>query len=65
MTIGTNAVKAVLEAWANNFIEDVPAEHRGGQYLIEYNDLHQHLTNLSQGQLTEIMLEVDDELFGA
>lgn len=60
--IGTNAVNAVLKAWANNHVENVPAQHTSTDYLIRYDDLVEHLNNLSQDELSEILLDVEDEL---
>lgn len=59
MTISTGAVESVLMAWANNFVEDVPAIHKDGQYLIEYDTLVDHLNNLTHDDLTNIKLEVE------
>lgn len=61
MTISTTEVSQVLKTWANSFIEDVPAVHRNGEYLIEYHTLIEHLNNLEYDQLVAIMLEVREE----
>lgn len=61
MTISTTEVNQVLKTWANSFIEDVPAVHRGGEYFIEYHTLIEHLNNLEYDQLVEIMLEAREE----
>lgn len=58
--INTGQVQAVLTAWADNFVEDVPAVHTGGKYLIEYDALVEHLTNLDYDALVEIMLVAVD-----
>ena len=63
MAIGTSEIDAVLKAWANNFVEDVPAEHREGRYLIDYNILIEHLNNLQYDDLVEILLEVEENYF--
>lgn len=62
--INTNIVKHVLEGWADNFVEDVPAIHRDGQYLIEYDTLVEHLNNLSNDDLVNIMFEADARYAG-
>lgn len=58
--INTGQVNAVLTAWANNFVEDVPAVHTGGKYLIEYDTLVEHLTNLDYDALVNVMVEAED-----
>lgn len=63
MAIGTSEVDAVLKAWANEFVEDVPAIHKDGQYLIEYNTLIDHLSNLDYDTLVNIMLSVGANFF--
>ena len=63
MAIGTSEVDAVLKTWANEFVEDVPAIHKDGQYLIEYNTLIEHLSNLDYDTLVNIMLEVEANFF--
>lgn len=60
MAISTNEIDNVLKAWANNFVEDVPAIHKDGQYLIEYDTLVEHLNNLDYEALVNIMLEVEE-----
>ena len=62
MAIGTSEVNAVLRAWANSFVEDVPAIHRGEQYLIEYDTLVAHLNDLSYDDQVQIMLEAQEVL---
>lgn len=61
--MGTSEVDAVLKTWANEFVEDVPAIHKDGQYLIEYNTLIDHLSNLDYDTLVNIMLSVGDNFF--
>ena len=63
MALGTSEVDAVLKAWANNFVEDVPAIHKDGQYLIEYDTLVDHLNNLDYDALVNVMLEVEANYF--
>lgn len=63
MAMGTSEVDAVLKTWANEFVEDVPAIHKDGQYLIEYNTLIDHLNNLDYDTLVNIMLEVEANFF--
>lgn len=63
MAISTNEIDNVLKAWANNFIEDVPAIHKDGQYLIEYDTLVDHLNNLDYDSLVNVMLEVEANYF--
>lgn len=63
MAISTNEIDNVLKAWANNFVEDVPAIHKGGQYLIEYDTLVDHLNNLDYDALVNVMLEVEANYF--
>ena len=63
MAMGTSEVDAVLKTWANEFVEDVPAIHKDGQYLIEYNTLIEHLSNLDYDTLVNIMLEVEANFF--
>lgn len=63
-TINTNTIEHILQAWANNFVEDVPAIHRNGQYLIEYDTLVEHLNNLDYEALVNIMLEVEENYLG-
>lgn len=60
MAINTNQVDQVLKAWANNFVEDVPAVHKNGQYLIEYDTLIEHLNNLAYDDLVNIMIEAEE-----
>lgn len=62
--INTNVVKHVLEAWADNFVEDVPAIHTGGKYLIEYDTLVNHLKNLDYDDYVNIMLEANFRYVG-
>lgn len=62
--INTNTIEHILQAWANNFVEDVPAIHRDGQYLIEYDTLVEHLNNLDYEALVNIMLEVEENYLG-
>ena len=62
MAIGTSEVNAVLTAWAENFVEDVPAVHRNGEYLINYDTLVDHLTNLEYGEVVDIMLKTHEVL---
>ena len=62
MAIGTSEVNAVLTAWAENFVEDVPAVHRNGEYLINYDTLVGHLTNLEYGEVVDIMLKTQEVL---
>lgn len=57
--ISTSTVTAVLKAFANAFIEDVPAVHRGGEYLIRYDDLKTHLNTLTYEDTVNIMLEAE------
>ena len=61
--MGTSEIDAVLKTWANEFVEDVPAIHKDGQYLIEYNTLIEHLSNLDYDTLVNIMLEVEANFF--
>lgn len=63
MAISTNEIDNVLKAWANNFVEDVPAIHKDGQYLIEYDTLVDHLNNLDYDALVNVMLEVEANYF--
>lgn len=63
MAINTNMVDHVLKAWANSFVEDVPAIHKDGKYFIEYDVLVDHLNNLSYGDLVNVMLEVEANYF--
>ena len=63
MAMGTSEVDAVLKTWANEFVEDVPAIHKDGQYLIEYNTLIEHLSNLDYDTLVNIMLSVEANFF--
>lgn len=60
MVISTNTIDQVLKTWVNGFVEDVPAIHRNGQYLIEYDTLVEHLNNLDYESLVNIMLEVEE-----
>lgn len=59
MKNNTNLVNEVIRAWVNNHIEDVPAVHRNGQYLIEYDTLVDHANNLDYNTLVEVMLEAE------
>ena len=59
MAIGTNEIKAVLEGWADNFLEDVPAVHRGGEYLIEYTALLDYIHSLDSDNLVDILEELE------
>ena len=61
--MGTSEVNAVLQTWANEFVEDVPAIHKDGQYFIEYNTLIDHLSNLDYDTLVNIMLSVGANFF--
>ena len=61
--LNTNQVEHVLKAWANTFVEDVPAIHKDGKYLIEYDTLVEHINNLSYDDLVNIMLEVEANYF--
>lgn len=63
MALSTGQVDAVLKVWANNFVEDVPAVHEGGKYLIEYDTLVDHLNTLSYDALVNVMLEVEATYF--
>lgn len=63
MAISTNEIDNVLKAWANNFVEDVPAIHKDGRYLIEYDTLVDHLNNLDYDSLVNVMLEVEANYF--
>ena len=58
--MGTTEVKAVMEAWANNFVEDVPAKHHNGEYLIEYDTLVEHINNLTYDDYANILMEAVD-----
>ena len=62
MAISTNVVKHVLEAWVNNFLEDVYATHRNGEYLIEYEDLIEHINDMPYEAHVEIMLVAEDAM---
>ena len=53
--ITIEVVKAVLETWADNFVEDVPAIHHGGGYHIEYWDIVNHIKELSREDLLDVM----------
>lgn len=64
MTFNTDTIEHILQAWANNFVEDVPAIHRNGQYLIEYDTLVEHLNNLDYETLVNIALEVEENYLG-
>lgn len=59
MKLNTNVVNEIIKAWANNFVEDVPAIHRDGQYLINYDTLVDHLNKLDYDTLVELMLEAE------
>lgn len=61
--MGTSEIDAVLKTWANEFVEDVPAIHKDGQYLIEYDTLIDHLSNLDYDTLVNIMLSVGANFF--
>lgn len=63
MGLSTNQIDHVLKAWANNFVEDVPAVHKDGKYLIEYDVLVEHLNNLGYDELVNILLEVEASNF--
>lgn len=61
--MGTNEISAVLQTWANSFVEDVPAIHKDGQYLIEYDTLVSHINNLTYEDLVNVLLEVEANYF--
>lgn len=57
--INTNTTKAVLSAWVEGFLVDVPAVHRDGEYLIDAEVLRDHVHNLGYDQVVEVMLEAE------
>lgn len=63
MAISAEVVKSVLKAWANNYVEDVPAIHRDGQYLIEYDTLVNHINNLTYDDLANVKLEAEVDYY--
>lgn len=63
MTINTNEIDHVLKAWGNNFIEDVPALHVDGKYLIEYDVLVEHMNNINYDTLVSVMVEMEANYF--
>lgn len=63
-TIGTNEVKSVLAAFINEFLVEVPAIHRDGQYLIEIETLENHVRTLDYEDLTQIAIEASEVLLG-
>lgn len=62
--INTNVVKHVLEAFVEEFIVDIPADHTDGKYCIELSKIEEHVTHLSTEDLTEIMLEAEGRYSG-
>lgn len=64
MEISRDVVGQVLKAWADSYVEDVPAKHRNGEYLIGYDDLVVHLNNLPEETLSDIKQEVEASNFG-
>lgn len=58
----TNTVTKVLQEWANSFVEDVPAVHKNGDYLIKYDALVEHINNLPYDTAAEILMAVEDEV---
>lgn len=62
MPLGTSEVTAVLRSWVNGYLEDVPARHVGGEYLIEYATLVQHINELSYDNAVAVMIDALEEL---
>lgn len=56
----TNQVNEVLKAWANSYIEDVPAVHKEGRYFIEYETLVSHMNSLPYDTLVNVMLDAEE-----
>lgn len=61
VALTTTLIDTVITTWADKYIEDVPARHENGDYLIEYHDLLEHLTNLEYETLSNILLEVHEK----
>lgn len=57
--INTNIVKHVLESFVDEFLVDVPAVHRDGEYLINIEQIEQHVRSLDQDDLVNISLEAE------
>lgn len=62
--IGTKEVKSVLVAFINDFLVDVPAIHRDGEYLIEIDTLENHVRSLDDEDLSQIAIEASGVLLG-
>lgn len=57
-------VRHVLEAFAEEFLIDVPAIHRDGEYLIDHEVLIEHINTLDYDDLVNIMFEADARYTG-
>lgn len=62
MSFGTNEVNEILKAWVNNYIEDVPADHSSGEYMINYHTLIEHINDLDYDTQVNVMLAAQEEL---
>lgn len=63
-TINTNVVKHVLEAFVEEFLVDVPAVHRDGEYLIKFDELEKHVQALTTDDLVNISFEAEERYAG-
>lgn len=56
----TTTTKAVLTAFVSEYLVDVPAVHRDGQYLIEASKLESHIEGLEYDDLVQISLTAEE-----
>ena len=55
----TSTTQAVLSAFVEEFLVDVPAVHRDGEYLIRFDDIVSHVNNLDYEDLVQISIEAE------
>lgn len=60
----TTTTKAVLTAFVEDFLVDVPAVHRDGEYLIKHDELVNHIRALDHGDLADISASAEDRVLG-
>lgn len=60
MVSSTHDINAVLNAWVDNFVVDVPAKHINGEYLIPLEELEKYVHELSYDDRVNILLEVEE-----
>lgn len=52
-------VKRILEVFVDEFLVDVPADHSNGRYMLHFDEIVDHVNDLSDDDLQDITSDVN------